>query len=312
MKQLLLTITLLITFSVSANEDTWSIGSVTFPTLGNTITGYITNSGNFRMDTLGKTKAEIKISGGYFTKYKKTAATFCSSVGSTLDTTKFQTKHTYSLSGFAYPLADNEISQSELKIENKPNLVRISVKLTPLANSFLDISVAREFETSLAKVLNSNLSRIAKSGEFNVELSQVDDVMCDLILGQSKLEINYTVSFELAKHIRTVLITPNDFSVVYEALRKTENKASSIAQKNLIFGAHLTRIFKSELNKPVDELGQDNFLRIASSMIDTEKASLKNILASQYEAMARSTDDLDIYSSPANQSVQLNLRIQEK
>lgn len=312
MKQLLVITTLITSLTTYASEDTWGRGSVTLPTLGNVISGFVTDSGNFRIDTLGKASAEVSISGGYLTKYKKTAAAFCSAVGSTLDATKVKTNNTYTLSGFVYPLSEIETSQSELKIENKPNLVSVSVKLTQSENSFLDSTVAREFEKSLAKVMTVNISETSKTGEFQVNLAQVDDVMCDLILGQSKLEFNYTVTYELAKHLRTVVISPNDFSVVYESLRKVSNKATSVSNRNLIFGVQLSQILKLELDKSVDDLGQDNFLKIADSMIDIEKGSLKSISPSQYESVAKATDILKIYWAPANQNVLAIPKIQEK
>lgn len=290
---------------VFAAEDNWTLTSVVFPKLQNVVSGYTTDSGSFRMNTLSIASSVLKVSGGLVSTSSNGTALKCKGYGNTLRASKSIFNNIYNLKGFIYPFADSEIKQLSQKIENTPNLISASVALITTPNSITTEQSAREFEKNLSQVMGSNLAIISQTGEISLNLKSIDDVVCDLALNQAKLEINFTVSFELAKHKRDAIISANDFSLVYEQLKKTALKNAQTSSQNFLNGAMLAQSLKLQLGKSVEDFGKDKFLRLAKGLFDSDLVNLQNIGSDQYEKAARGTDVLTIYYMPVNQKVKI-------
>lgn len=282
----------IISMSAMASEDTWATAQVKLPSAEGRIDGFKTDSGAFRIDTLPVFSSKLQISGGFFGASNATNAFKCSAVGSSLAQTRKLTKNVFKFKALLYPLAATELKKLPLAIENNPVIGNVVVALHPVQNSIVTEQSTAEFEKKVNDILNANLDKLRQDGEISFELPQVDDVACDLILGQSKLDINFAVHLEMAKHTREVILTSSEFSKVYEDVKSRSVKPVSQASRSLVNGALLDQALRNQLGKSIDDFEIDRYLRIASVVFSPDLSVLQVIPSENYEMAARSVDIL--------------------
>lgn len=300
MKQILSLIaaTLQITSSVAyATEDSWEQLTIPMPRIQNQIVGFKTDAGTFRLTEAMPGTAELQIYGGIFKANPTKSETRCRGYGDALRTAKEAWKNTYHLRGFIYPFAASELKKLKPSIENTPDVSVVEVTLTVQtgAKPITTLASVLEFQENIKNSIMANIAAIRDSGEFSIDLEKIDDIACDLILGNVVLEVRYGLMLELAKHIRKPIMTADEFGSIFENLQNRVVSSKQVSQIHVVNGAHLQSAISKELNKSFEDFEEMKFLKIAGAMFDSNTGALKNYERAQYAQAARSLDLLKIY-----------------
>ena len=309
MRYLIFLIVFCVQMTVHASEDTWIQSNVTMPTLNNKVSGYTTDSGNFRMSSVYPAQSRLQISGGYLSRTSAaTAVARCKALASTLSATRNRSTKAYTFSAYIYPFSSSEISNLENKIENVPNLWKAEASLEVEDNNKITPDSVKDFESKLNAVLESQLENIKKTGQVSFTINQADDVVCGLVTGVANLSIKMGLSFELAKHIRESVISAGDFARVYENLQKSPPTASKSA---VLRGALLAEALRDQTSKKLSDYGADNFLKLDAALFNSGTGVLKNYSETEYLPVSRSLDNLKIYATPVGFKVNLVAEVTE-
>jgi hypothetical protein len=277
--------------SADADEDSWEQITMTLPRIQNQLVGFKTDTGSFRITEANPGKAEIQIYGGLFEADPRKSEALCKKSKTSLRSTRLLLKNTYQFRGFIYPFAASELKKLRTSIENTPVVSVVEVKLIPNASEpIATLSSALEFQENFKRSILANIDSIQENGEFSVDLFQVDDVACDLILGQLVLEVRFGLMLDLAKPIRQPILTADEFRNVYENLQSRTVSTKQVSQMHVVNGAHLHSAISKELNKSIEDFEEMKFLRISGAMFDTNSGALKNYERHQYAQVARSID----------------------
>jgi len=299
MKTLILSVLLssqIISSLANAGEESWVSSSQTLPTLQNEIVGFTTDTGAFRMTEARPGISEMEISGGVFKPDYKKAAARCKGYGKSLRTSKTLLKNVYRFKGNIYPFAVTELKNLRTAIQNTPSLSGLEVNLIALsADPIVTPQAAEDFKQRVEQQIWDQIDQVKSNGELSFDLEQVDDVACDLILGQSRLEIRFGLALEIAKHARETVLTALEFEKVYEVIR-VKNVATKIpSQRHVVNGAMLSSALQTELDKSLETFQEKKFLRISQGLFNSDSGELIHYARSQYEQAARSMDLLSLY-----------------
>ena len=292
--------------SAQASEENWLAVNLNLPTLMNKVSGFTTDAGSFRMGSMTTTHANLQMAGGYFANADlQTATAKCRALAPTLSVTRNRSTKVSSVGGFVYPFAESEMSRLDVVFENKPTLWKSEVNLSLNAKNFLSPDSVKDFETRVNGILESQLETIKRTGEIDFRMDHFDDVACALITGAANLEINFGVSFELAKHIHEKMIAASDFARIYESLKRKSYKVTGATNRALLGGAFLAEAVRDQFGKSTDEYGVKNFLKLAGALFTPGVDLLQNLTPQDYERVSISLDNLRIYPTPAGLKVNL-------
>lgn len=293
----------LVSLNVLANEDTWATAQVKLDE-NNIISGFMTDTGKFRVSDFPVMNANLIISGGYFKGRGEAAKGLCTSFGSSLQATKLVSKNHYTLKATIYPFATKLVKNYPVAIENLPAYGSIFVTLKRSANSIVTDISSTDFETRINRFVMNDLNNILATGNMELDLNQMDDVACDLILGGSQIVVNVSIHYESPKHERIVTLTGTEFSKIYEDIKSRKVSVTSPVSRAIVNGGLLEQSLHLQLGKGIYEYGDEQFIKI-SNLIFNNNNAVNVINSDQYDSVASILDVLK--TNPVINTVKLVL-----
>lgn len=281
------------------SEETWQSVQLTLPSLNNKVQGYMTDLGTLRIDRIESGLGPLQISGGKLTGNQASDNYRCQMLAPSLGVTKNTSKNVFLLKALANPIAKAELLKLQNKFENVPSIYAVEVKLNTSVKSLITPLSVKDFEARLLNLIKAQMNQVTDTGVISIEMTKADDVICDLVMGQSTLDINMGVMQERAKHKREQIISTEDFIKIYEDVRSHGVPQVNAQSTAMLNGASLVEAMRTKTSLDLYTLGSERFLKIANALFNKDSGLLLNLRNEELEKAARSTDLLTLQTEPA-------------
>ncbi len=261
------------------------------PQFGVRATGFKTSANQMRVDALeANSSVQLKISGGQFKTTAEAAKKYCSAMGKLLGKSKKLNPTVYKLSTLMYPFNDTALASAPYTIENRPQFEGVRISVGRNENAFSSSGDINAFRDLLEQKVETQMSSIQTNGVFSLDVVQVDDVICDLVLGNVVLKLEIGYRLQPAKPEIQSVLTETEFAKIYEDVRLKASPAEDLIDRVTWDSSVLTRSLTSLLGLSVEDMGERRFVDLFGVIFDRKKGQLRLYSPDQYATAIHSID----------------------
>lgn len=147
------------------------------------------------------------------------------------------------------------------------------------------------FQRKLSGQVQEQLGEIASSGEITLNLKGYDDVVCDLISGKAKINVQIWYHFTLARLRHETRLSVSEVNRIYDGIRQSFKTAKS-ARTNLILGS--VALGSSLERQPLQSEALNDWekVRLHGLLFELESGDLRNLNANDLGKAAARMDRL--------------------
>jgi len=277
-------------------ESSWTPVQITLPGVRGETRFLQTETGALRLLEMASAySVPLKVSGrdGYF-RHARTQTQLrrgCDNLASVVEY-EVERKNRFQVEVLVHPL--NERAGKELAVENRIHSSRIEPVLSFVNNSTPLVTQARlkQLESELAQQIKAQDKELQQSGILKFNWSGIDDLACDLIFNQVKLEIRVTSHFDAARLRRKEVISAAQIQSLSEKLRQMTVAEQSPAVRLLSRSANLGVLLSQDFGNNYGNIVQTKFHILQPKLISSLDGSVMNISAQAAVQVARQLDDL--------------------
>lgn len=284
-------------------ETNWRTLSASFPGFTGSTRFAVTESGKLRLIELSSLyRTDLKVGGneGIFkSRYKAQWKRQCAGLRGALEY-ELENKNRYSFDVLVNPLnaaksREVETNVHEVRVEPALSFVNGAVPLT-------SPSRLKAVQTALTQLFQAERENIARDGRFKVEMSGVDDVVCDLLMGQVRFDVGLVANFDAAYLRRHEVLSARELIEMQERLKAMSVPKGTGTTVLLARAAHLGVLLEQKFGKDYEAFVLNKFGKLHESVISVIDASVVGLNAEAANRVARRLDDLSI-GRDTNQTV---------
>lgn len=273
-------------------EKNWKNVTIEVPGVQGAISGVVADGGRLRMDAFDgpmQSAADITAYQWGIFKYRPSFEKNCREIGPSIALIR-EERNSYTLKMKTIPLSG---AAFKVRYENgsTANLPGFANKFLPIGYFQVDIqsnanALIKETKLKIDKTqaalmqqLEDQKELIARNGEIELDLTSLDDLVCDLITGQVTLSITTNVHYDAARLERKEFLKPEDVGRIYGAASKDMPAKASPAQLKVLGPAYIA-LALPEVKLTMNELAPSEFLRLYLQLFDEVSGQARQLTSS--------------------------------
>lgn len=132
----------------------------------------------------------------------------------------------------------------------------------------------------------------ANAKDIILDLSTLDEVVCDWVLGLAQFGFETQISFSAAKLNRKVTVSESQIRRIMADMEHRFSPRPSKVESAVLSSAHLSFALQAEAKTNISTLGENRFLHLWSGLYDFEKSEVRKMKEEGILQLSRSLDIL--------------------